>query len=167
MMASTNILALTLLFGMASADLRLPTYYMNNMVFQADQDQTMLFGFTTEPDLPVLVTVTCDGPLEEKPTTLEALPSGFKANLRCTKISNKSPKSQPGSVNNLILKLTYGNFFQALKADEFVWEVIYPEIRSNGDKCDINIEQGESLRQLYNVNFGDVWICSGQGLIGS
>ena len=81
----------------------------------------------------------------------------------------KSPKLQlqPGSVNNLILKLTYGNFFQASKADEFVWEVIYPEIRSNGDKCDINIEQGESLRQLYNVNFGDVWICSGQGLIGS
>ena len=48
-----------------------------------------------------------------------------------------------------------------------MWEVIYPERRANGDKCDIDIEQGDSLRQIYNVHFGDVWICSGQEIIGS
>ena len=78
-MASSHLVTLALLLGLVSADLRLPTYYMNNMVFQADQDQTMLFGFTTEPDLPVLVTITCE---EEEATILEAQPPGFKANLR-------------------------------------------------------------------------------------
>ena len=76
MTASSN-LALALFFclsGLASADLRLPTYYMYNMVFQADQDQAMMYGFTTEPDLPVVVTVTC----EEEVTLLEAMPSEFK-----------------------------------------------------------------------------------------
>ena len=48
-----------------------------------------------------------------------------------------------------------------------MWEVIYPERRANGDKCDIDIEQGDSLLQLKYVHFGDVWICSGQGCTGS
>ena len=79
MMASTSLILtlILVLTAFASADLRLPTYYMNNMVFQADQDQTMVFGFTTEPDLPVLVTVSCEE--EEKVTFLEAQPAGFKA----------------------------------------------------------------------------------------
>ena len=42
-----------------------------------NQDQTMVFGFTTEPDVPVLVTVSCE---EEEKAFLEAQPAGFKAN---------------------------------------------------------------------------------------
>ena len=79
-MALTNLLTLSLFLGSAGfahADLRLPSYYMYNMVFQADQDQTMLFGFTTDPDVPVLVTVTC----EEEVTFMEAEPAGFKAKM--------------------------------------------------------------------------------------
>ena len=68
---------LSLLFAMlnfVAADIRLPSYYMDNMVFQADQDDTMIFGFTTNPEVPVLVTVTCD----EDQAHLQAKPSGFK-----------------------------------------------------------------------------------------
>ena len=81
-MALTNLLTLSLFLGLAGfarADLRLPSYYMYNMVFQADQDQTMIFGFTTDPDVPVLVTVTCEE--EEEVTFMEAEPSGFKAKM--------------------------------------------------------------------------------------
>lgn len=49
-----------------------------------------------------------------------------------------------------------------LKADEFVWEVIYPTMRANGDKCDIQIEQEDRFYQLKDVVFGDIWVCSGQ-----
>merc|ERR1712117_851639 len=46
--------------------------------------------------------------------------------------------------------------------DGFIWEVIYREVRNNGDLCVIVIEQAESVVFLDNVAFGDVWFCSGQ-----
>ena len=82
-MALTSLLTLALFLGLtgfASADLRLPSYYMNSMVFQADQEQTMVFGFTTEPDVPVLVTVSCEEEADQ--AFLEAQPAGFKAQPR-------------------------------------------------------------------------------------
>ena len=76
-MASTCLVLLLhiAIFNFVAADIRLPSYYMDNMVFQADQDDTMIFGFTTNPEEPVLVTVTCD----EDQAYLQANPSEFKA----------------------------------------------------------------------------------------
>ena len=77
-MASTCLVLLSLLFAKFSfvtADIRLPSYYKDNMVFQADQDDTIIYGFTTNPEIPVLVTVTCD----EDEADLQANPWEFKA----------------------------------------------------------------------------------------
>ena len=76
-MASAYLLLFSLaaMFSLGTASIRLPSFYKSNMVFQADQAQTMIFGFTTDPKPPVLVTVTC----EEEVTYLEADPAGFKA----------------------------------------------------------------------------------------
>ena len=51
---------------LGAGDVSLPMYYADGMVFQADQDQTMIWGFTSDAESEVLVTVTCD--LETEPT---------------------------------------------------------------------------------------------------
>ena len=61
------------IFSFVAADIRLPSYYMDSMVFQADRADTMIFGFTTNPEVPVLVTVTCD----EDQAYLQSNPSEF------------------------------------------------------------------------------------------
>ena len=60
--------------GMGAAELTLPAYYWDGMVFQADQDQTMIWGFTTDDNLPVDVTVRC----ESNETRLRADPRDFQ-----------------------------------------------------------------------------------------
>ena len=80
--AYSVLFSLAALFSLGSATIRLPAFYKNNMVFQADQDQTMMFGFTTDPVPPVLVTVSCG----EEVTYLEADPAGFKATKAMTLI---------------------------------------------------------------------------------
>ena len=112
--------------GIGAAELTLPAYYWDGMVFQADQDQTMIWGFTTDDNLPVDVTVRC----ESNETRLRADPRDFK--------------------------------LTKARADGFIWEVIYDEVRKNGDLCAIIIEQEDSLLFLDNVVFGDLWFCSGQ-----
>ena len=62
--------------GMGAAELTLPSHYWDGMVFQADQDQTMIWGFTTDETL-----------------MIKARTNGF------------------------------------------IWEVIYDEVRNNGDVC--------------------------------
>ena len=54
------VLALIFLstLDMGAAELTLPAYYWDGMVFQADQDQTLIWGFTTD-NLSVDVTVRC------------------------------------------------------------------------------------------------------------
>ena len=113
---------------LGAAELTLPSYYWDGMVFQADQDKTMIWGFTTDNSLPVDVTVRCD----ESETQLRAHPSDF------TTAESKASE------------------------DGFIWEVIYREVRNNGDLCVIIIEQADSVIFLDNVAFGDVWFCSGQ-----
>ena len=113
---------------LGAAELTLPSYYWDGMVFQADQDETMIWGFTTDDSLPVDVTVRC----ESSETRLRADPSDF------TTTASKASE------------------------DGFIWEVIYREMRNNGDLCVIVIEQAESVLFLDNVAFGDVWFCSGQ-----
>ena len=65
--------------GMGAAELTLPSHYWDGMVFQADQDQTMIWGFTTDETL-----------------MIKARTNGF------------------------------------------IWEVIYDEVRNNGDVCQSN-----------------------------
>ena len=60
-----------------------------------------------------------------------------------------------------ILALSYWRPFR--KDDEYLWEVIYPTVRANGDRCDIDIEHADSSAHLSGVWFGDVWVCAGQG----
>ena len=47
------------------------------------------------------------------------------------------------------------------KADETIWEVVYPTKQNNGDECVITVEQETSILS-WNVIFGDLWFCSGQ-----
>ena len=128
----TRLGLLFALCGLGAAELTLPSYYWDGMVFQADQNQTMMWGFTTDDTLPVLVTVRCDTKTDSEPVeaVLRAEPKDFK--------STKS------------------------KADAFIWEVIYDEERANGDACIVIIEQGDSAVFLDDAVFGDVWFCSGQ-----
>ena len=133
MLSSTCVLAFFLTtLRLGATELTLPAYYRDGMVFQADQDQTMIWGFTTDDTLPVVVTVRCDLKTESghQQTKLRADPKDFKP----TKA----------------------------RADGFVWEVLYDEVRNNGDACVITIEQEDSLLFLDNVVFGDIWFCSGQ-----
>ena len=127
MSSSTFVLAVLLAHvGLESAELTLPAYYWDGMVFQADQDQTMIWGFTTDNNLPLDVTVRC----ETSESQMRADPKNFK--------------------------------MTKARADVFIWEVIYKEVRNNGDLCVIIIEQEESVLFLDNVVLGDLWFCSGQ-----
>ena len=75
-MEFSRALALSVLFATArlgAGDLSLPKYYADGMVFQADQDRTMIWGFTNEADLEVMATVTCD---------LRGEPAPHKTHLR-------------------------------------------------------------------------------------
>ena len=93
---------------LGAAELTLPSYYWDGMVFQADQDETMIWGFTSDNSLPVDVTVRCDS----SETRLRADASDFT-----TAAASKASE------------------------DGFIWEVIYREVRNNGDLCVIVIEQ--------------------------
>ena len=66
---------------LGAAELTLPSYYWDGMVFQADQDETMIWGFTTDDTLPVLVTVRCDIKTDSQPVeaVLRAEPKDFKS----------------------------------------------------------------------------------------
>ena len=67
---------LTLLFsllGLVLGDVTLPAYYSNGMVMQAGTNNLKIWGFTTNPDVEVLVTVECVGK-----TQLRADPKDFK-----------------------------------------------------------------------------------------
>ena len=119
-------------WGLGTADITLPSYYWDGMVFQAEQNLNMIWGFTTDDTVPVLVTIQCDTKTgaNTDETLLRADPKDFK--------------------------------LRKSRADGFIWEVIYEESRANGDVCIITIEQGDSAVSLDNVVFGDVWFCSGQ-----
>ena len=62
------------LVGLGAGDVTLPSYYFDGMVFQGDQSDTLIWGFTDNPDVEVLVQVACNG----QQTLLRADPSGFK-----------------------------------------------------------------------------------------
>ena len=58
----------------------LPAYYHDGMVMQADQSQTLIWGFTTNLLQPVMVTVSCDleGRAIPHKTYLASYPEDFK-----------------------------------------------------------------------------------------
>ena len=131
-MPSTVKIVSFVLLGMqfGTGKITLPRYYHDGMVMQADQNQTMIWGFTTSNNEPVVATVSC---------SFQAQTSTHKMEL------STEPKH-----------------FKQSMAQGFVWEIIYPETRSNGDICTIEIGHEDSLLTLKDIIFGDVWLCSGQ-----
>ena len=106
------------LCALAGAELTLPSYYWDGMVFQAEQNQTMIWGFTTDDTLPVTVTVRCDTRADSEPR---------EASIRADPKDFKRTKS---------------------RADAFIWEVIYEKERANGDTCIMVMEQGANSVHL-------------------
>merc|ERR1719511_7063 len=66
---------LAALLGLGAAEVTLPSYYFDGMVFQGERSDTLIWGFTDTPDVEVLVQVACNG---QQKTLLRADPSGFK-----------------------------------------------------------------------------------------
>ena len=60
--------------GLGVAEVTLPSYYFDGMVFQGDQSDTLIWGFTDNPYVEVLVEVVCN----DKQTLLKADSGGFK-----------------------------------------------------------------------------------------
>ena len=59
-MVSTTIQFVLLAFvGLGTADITLPSYYFDGMVFQGDVSDNLIWGFTDNPEVEVLVEVTC------------------------------------------------------------------------------------------------------------
>ena len=75
-----TFLKLLTLMKLVCGDITLPAYYHDEMVMQADQDQTLIWGFTTNTDIPVMVTVSCnlEGKMAQHKTWLVADPKDFK-----------------------------------------------------------------------------------------
>ena len=69
---------LAALLGLGAADVTLPSYYFDGMVFQGERSDTLIWGFTDMPDVEVLVQVACNG---QQKTLLRADPSGFKKEI--------------------------------------------------------------------------------------
>ena len=58
------------LTGLGSTTITLPSYYFDGMVFQGDISDNLIWGFTDNPDVEVLVTVECIGAKYEHQKTL-------------------------------------------------------------------------------------------------
>ena len=69
----SGLLLLSSVLGSAVGDLSLPAYYSDGMVMQAGTSNLKIWGFTTNLDVEVLVTVECVGK-----TRLSADPRDFK-----------------------------------------------------------------------------------------
>ena len=63
------------ILGLAVGDVTLPAYYSNGMVMQAGTSNLKIWGFTTNPDVEVLVSVECVG----RKTQLRSDPKDFKS----------------------------------------------------------------------------------------
>ena len=61
MVSAVILLVLAPLLGLGTADVTLPTYYMDGMVFQGDVSDNLIWGFTDDPEVEVLVQVECMG----------------------------------------------------------------------------------------------------------
>ena len=71
----TQIVVLMALIGLGTAEVTLPSYYFDGMVFQGDVSDNLIWGFTDNPDVEVLVEVACNGAeLGTKKTLLRADP---------------------------------------------------------------------------------------------
>ena len=75
-----TIIKFLMIIGLSYAEVTLPAYYHDGMVMQADQDQTLIWGFTTNLLQPVMVTVSCDleGRAFPHKTYLASYPNNFK-----------------------------------------------------------------------------------------
>ena len=75
-MVSTTILFVLLAFvGLGTTDITLPSYYFDGMVFQGDVSENLIWGFTDNPEVEVLVEVTCNGAkIGHQKTNLRANP---------------------------------------------------------------------------------------------
>ena len=58
------------LMGLGSTTITLPSYYFDGMVFQGDVSDNLIWGFTDNPDVEVLVSVECIGAKNERQKTL-------------------------------------------------------------------------------------------------
>ena len=78
-MVSTMILFVLLAFvGLGATDITLPSYYFDGMVFQGDVSDNLIWGFTDNPDVEVLVEVACNGAkIWTQKTNLRANPRFF------------------------------------------------------------------------------------------
>ena len=73
--AMIPLAVLIALMGMGSTEVTLPSYYFDGMVFQGDVSDNLIWGFTDNPDVEVLVEVACNGAeLGSKKTLLRADP---------------------------------------------------------------------------------------------
>ena len=70
-----KLFLLSSILGLAVGEVTLPAYYSNGMVMQAGTTNLKIWGFTTNPDVEVLVSVECVG----RKTQLRAGPRDFKS----------------------------------------------------------------------------------------
>ena len=68
--AMTPIVVLMALMGLGTAEVTLPSYYFDGMVFQGEVSDNLIWGFTDNPDVEVLVSVECVGAQYEQQKTL-------------------------------------------------------------------------------------------------
>ena len=85
MMPSTVKIVSFVLLGMqfGAGKITLPRYYHDGMVMQADQNQTMIWGFTTSNNEPVVATVSCNFQAQTSTHEMElsAEPKHFKQSM--------------------------------------------------------------------------------------
>ena len=95
-MVSAILLAVLMtVLGLGAAEVTLPSYYFDGMVFQGDQSDTLIWGFTDNPDVEVLVEVACNG----QQTLLKADSGGFK----------KASRKADGDVWEVIYPISQAN----------------------------------------------------------
>ena len=72
--AMIPLAVLMALMGLGTAEVTLPSYYFDGMVFQGEVSDNLIWGFTDNPDVEVFVSVACVGKSGPQITRLRADP---------------------------------------------------------------------------------------------
>ena len=72
--AMIPLAVLMALMGVGNAEVTLPSYYFDGMVFQGEVSDNLIWGFTDNPDVEVFVSVACVGKSGPQTTHLRADP---------------------------------------------------------------------------------------------
>ena len=110
---------LVTVLGLGAAEVTLPSYYFDGMVFQGDQGDTLIWGFTDNLDVEVLVEVACNG----QKTLLRADPSGFK----------KASRKADGDIWEVTYPVSKANGDECAitvqqETSIFTWSVIFGDV---------------------------------------